>query len=98
MPAKARNYAIALALVLHFQHHALIRFVCSRDWLGDYAVKTRTLETTKPICRDIDITGGWRQVDWWNGGREQRFKDATTFLKGQASQVSIALGEQIEED
>ena len=34
VPAKARNHAIAVALVLHLEHHALVRLVGARDGLA----------------------------------------------------------------
>src|SRR4029450_2405926 len=97
MPAKARNYTIAFAFVLHFQHHALIGFVGSREWLRDYAVKARTLKATKPICRHCNISGCRRHMDWWCRGGEQRVEGSTTFLKRPAPKISVALAKQIEE-
>src|SRR3954469_16605403 len=52
VPAKARNYAVAIALVLHLQHDALVGLITAGDRLGHHAVQTRAFEAAKPIGRD----------------------------------------------
>ena len=53
MPSKAGNDTIAIALVLDLEHHALIRFVGSRNQLSDDAVEPGALKATKPVRRYV---------------------------------------------
>ena len=51
VPAKPGDHAVAIALVLDLEHHALVRLVGPRDRLGDDAVEPRALEAAKPVRR-----------------------------------------------
>src|SRR5579864_6643535 len=49
VPAESGHHAIAIALVLHLQHHALVRLVGAVDRLGHDAIEPRAFETPEPI-------------------------------------------------
>src|SRR5207237_5429243 len=47
VPAKAGDDAVALALVLHLEHHALVRLIDTRLRLGHHAVQSCPLEAAE---------------------------------------------------
>ena len=57
VPAKTGHHAVAIALVLDLEHHALVRLVGACDRLGHDAVETGAFEAAKPIRRDTPIRG-----------------------------------------
>ena len=63
MPAEAGDDAIAVALVLHLQHHALVRLVDARRRLGDDAVEARALEAAEPVGGDGAVACRRREVE-----------------------------------
>ena len=63
VPSKAGNHAVAIALVLDLEHHALVRLVGPGNRLGHHAVETRAFEAAKPIRRDARFAGCRRQMD-----------------------------------
>jgi hypothetical protein len=96
VPAKAGNDTIALALVLDFEHRALVRFVGSRTGLSDDAVETSALEATKPILRHEQFAGYRGEVYWRRCGRKQRFQNPATISEFQAAEIPVSLGKNIE--
>ena len=55
VPAEAGDDAVAIALVLHLEHHALVRLVGAGTRLGHDAVETGALEAAEPIRGDARI-------------------------------------------
>src|SRR5690242_3955221 len=98
MPAKPGNHTIALALVLDFEHCALVRFIDASNRLGDNAIETGALKPTKPIRCDLGFTRGRRQVNAHCGRRKQAFQDGSALFKRGAAQISLSYTENIEED
>src|ERR1700712_4258428 len=49
MPPETGDYTIAVALMFHLQHDALIRFVSAGALLGHDAVEPRALEAMEPV-------------------------------------------------
>ena len=98
MPSKSRNHAVAVALVLDLEHHALIRLVGSVCPFRDYAVEARSLEAPKPILCNVPVTCSRSEVD--GGGRipEQLLKFLSADCEWFSAQVTIATAEQIEKD
>src|SRR5580700_4060034 len=96
MPSKSRNHAVAVALVLDLEHHALIRLVGSVGLFRDYAVEACSLEAPKPILCNVPVTCSRSEVD--GGGRipQQHFKFSSADFEWFTAQVTIAVAEQIE--
>ena len=63
VPSKARDHAIAIALVLDLEHHALVRLIGARGRLGHDAVETGAFEAAEPVGGDILIVGCRRQME-----------------------------------
>src|SRR5262249_47474237 len=63
VPSKAANDTIAIALVLHLQHDALVGLILSRNRLGHEPVETSALKAAEPIRRDAQVGGCWSQMD-----------------------------------
>ncbi len=97
MPAETGDHAVAIALVLDLEHHALVGLVGSRNRLGHDAVESGALEATKPVRRDArSRVAGVR----WSGGvadGEQRLQLSAASLERLAPQITISLAEQVEE-
>ena len=49
MPPKPRHHAVTIALMLHLQHHALIRLISPRRSLRHHPIQPRTLKPLEPI-------------------------------------------------
>ena len=98
VPAKAGHHAVAIALVLHLEHHALVGLVGAGDRLGHHAVETRSLEAAKPIRGDARVGGGGRQMNGRRRGGEQQFQLLAARLKRFAAQVPVPLAQQVEQD
>ena len=62
VPAKARDDAIAIALVLDLEHHPLVGFVDARQRLRHHAVETRAFEAAEPVRRDASIACRRREM------------------------------------
>src|SRR5574338_144856 len=65
VPAEARHDTVAVTLVLHLEHDALVRLVGPAVRLGDHAIEPRALEALEPILGHHAVPRGWRQVQWW---------------------------------
>src|SRR2546428_142830 len=63
VPSKTANDTIAIALVLHFEHNALVGFIRFRNRLRYDAVKTRALKASKPIRSNGEVSRCRRQMD-----------------------------------
>ena len=93
------HHAIAIALVFHLEHHALVRLVESRGRLGHDAVETRAFEAAKPIGRDARFAGCGSQVERRRRGRKAAFPVCSRrALKGFAPQIAVSFAKQIEKD
>ena len=71
VPSKAGHDAIAVALMLDLEHHALVRLIGAGNWLGHDAIETRAFKAPEPIGCDIWITGYWGEMDWRLGGGQR---------------------------
>ena len=60
VPAEAGDDAVAVALVLHLEHHALVRLVGADVRLGHHAVEPGAFEALEPV-------GGDGAVAWSRG-------------------------------
>src|SRR6185503_16026764 len=98
MPAKPGNHTIALALVLNFEHRALVRFIDSSNRLRDNSIETGALKPTKPIRSDLGFTSCRRQMNGRLGARKQAFQDRAALFKRGAAQIPVSCAENIEED
>ena len=55
VPSKAGHHAVAIALVLHLEHHALVRLVGPCNRLGHHSVEAGAFEAAEPVGRDARI-------------------------------------------
>src|SRR5271170_3245111 len=97
VPPKPRDDAIAIALMLHLDHRALVRFVDAGLRLDDQSIEACTLEAPKPILRNAPLACRWSQVDRRRGVGEQFLQPLPSPLKRFAAQIPFALRKQIEE-
>src|SRR5262249_42803043 len=65
VPAEPGDDAIALALVLHLEHHALVRLVRAVFWLRHHAIEPCPLEPPEPIAGDGTVPRGGCDVQRW---------------------------------
>ena len=98
VPAKARDDAVALALVLHLEHDALVRLVDAGRRLGHHAVEPGALEAPEPVggdarARRSPASGGAAAARRRAAPRAR----ARRSRNGPAAQVPLALAEQIPE-
>src|SRR5262245_12007028 len=98
VPAEARHHAVALPLVLHLEHHPLVRLVGAAFGLRHHAVQARALEASEPVGRGAALLGGRRQVQGRLGALEQRLELAAALAERAGAQVPIALAEKVPED
>src|SRR5215468_756645 len=98
MPAEPGDHAIAVALVLDLQHHALVGLVGACEWLGHDTVETCAFKSAKPIRRGFHVARGWGQMQRWSGRGEKGFQFATSAFKRYTAQIAIVPAQQIEED
>ena len=97
MPPKSGDHAIAVALVLHLQHHPLVRLVGPGHRLGHNPVKPRAFKPPKPIRSHTRIPRSRSQVKRRRGRRKQRLQFPPPALKRNTAQIPIAHTKQIEE-
>src|SRR5215471_8834261 len=95
MPAKARNHAVAIALVLDLEHHAFIWLVNSIGRFRDYAVKAGSLEAPKPILCYFSVACSRSEMDGSSRIQKQRLKFPPTHFKRLATEVTTAKRKQI---
>src|SRR5713226_986219 len=74
VPSKAGHDAIAVALMLDLEHHALVRLIGPGNRLGDNPVETRAFKALEPIRRDTWITRRRSQMDWRHRARQHRLQ------------------------
>ena len=55
MPAKSRDNAIAVPLMLYLEHHSFVGFIGAFDRLCNNPIQTRSLKTTEPIGGDLAV-------------------------------------------
>src|ERR1700754_580327 len=91
VPTKSRHHTIAIALVLHLQHHALVRFVSARDRFRYYAIQPGAFKTSKPIRRRCKIRRHRRYVHWWSNRRKQRLQLLPAFIETLVAQIAPAV-------
>src|SRR5690348_3657814 len=96
VPAKSRDYAIAVALMLHLEHDALVRLIRSRDRLGYHAIQARAFKSPKPIRSHRSVPRCRRQMNRRLGRTHQLFQPLPPFLERLFPQIARALAEQIE--
>src|SRR5277367_3384668 len=75
MPSKAGDNTVTIALMLDFEHHALVGFVGPSSGFGHYAIKAGAFKTPKPIGGPTSIDGCRRHM---NGGAAEESSDSRT--------------------
>ena len=96
MPSKAGNDTVAIALVLDLEHHALVRFVNAGSRLGDDTIETRAFKAAKPIGRNTRFPCCRRQMERRRRGCKDGLQHLAPLFEGHASQISLALAEDVE--
>src|ERR1700687_1407806 len=76
VPSKASHDAIAIALMLDLEHHALVRLIGAGNRLGHNSVEARASKAPEPTRRDTRFTRCGSQMDW----RARAFKDRLQFF------------------
>src|SRR5579859_6937144 len=97
VPAEPSHDAITITLVFDLEHHPLIRFVGSIPLLCDDAIQSGALEAAKPIRGNACLVGCGRDVDRWRRSGQNMFQLPPPLLKGFATEVAVALAEQVKE-
>src|SRR6202022_2976396 len=64
VPSKASHDAIAVALMLDLEHHALVRLIGAGNRLGHNPVEARAFKAPEPIQRDVWFTRCRGQMVW----------------------------------
>src|SRR5215471_4842147 len=95
MPSKPRNHAVAVALVLDFEHHALVRLIGPLGRFRDHTVETRPLEAPKPILSNVPVTCSRSEMDGRHRIPEQQRKLSPAGFEWFIAQVTIPTAEQI---
>src|SRR5688500_912968 len=98
MPAETGDYTVTLALVLHLQHHALVRLVRPGVGLGDHSVEPRPLESPEPVLGDRAVARCGRYVQRLDGIRENALEHSAPLAERLLAQVPIAFAQEVEED
>ena len=91
MPAEAGDDTIAIALVLHLEHHPLVRLVGSSFGFGDDAVESRTLESLKPVGGDHPVSRCRGQMKRHRRARQQRFESCASLGERRLAEAAIVL-------
>ena len=86
VPAESGNDAVAIALVLDFEHDALVGLIGEIDGFGDDAVEAGAFEALEPVECDAAICCGGRDVEWaaW------RISEAIRVLRGALRKAGCA--------
>ena len=98
VPAEASHHAVAIPLVLHLEHDALVGLVPDRDRFGHDAIEAGAFEAAEPIGGDVRLAGRRSEVNGRGGVGEQFLQAAAAILKGLVAEIAIAFAEEIEED
>src|SRR5580692_12817902 len=97
MPTESSHYAIAVAFVLHFEHHSLVRLVSSCRIFGHHTVQSCAFKAPKPIGGNLSIAGCRSEMYRSFRRSEQRFQFASPLLKRFALEIAISKAKQVEE-
>src|SRR4051794_37360053 len=98
MPTKSRDDAVAITLMLHFEHDAFVGFVGSRRRFGNHAVEPRAFKATKPISRYADVSRCRSQMDWLARFLENLYQLITSLLESESTYIFLSFCEQIKEN
>src|SRR5438132_5546016 len=98
VPAESGDDAVAFALVLHLEHHALVRLVGSVLTFGDDAIESRALESLKPIRGSFSVASRGRDVKRLLHILEDRLESRASLGEGCVAKALIALAKDVEED
>src|ERR1700722_157649 len=81
VPAEASHDAIAIALMLDFEHNALVRLIDAGNWLGHNSIQAGAFKAFEPIRCDIEFTRSRGQMDWRHCILQQRFQPLAPLLE-----------------
>ena len=98
VPAEAGYDAVAIALVLDFEHGALVWFVGACGGLGHDTVEACAFEAAEPVFGLRAVGGRGSDVDWGFGAGEDLFEAGAAIGEGVGSEVFVFQGEEVEED
>src|SRR6266849_9263306 len=74
VPSKAGHDAIAVALMLDLEHHALVGLIGAGNRLGHNSVEARAFKAPEPIRRDSWFTRSRSQMDWRRRAGQNRLQ------------------------
>src|SRR5437868_499088 len=98
VPAKSGDHAVALALVLHLEHHPLVRLVSPAFRFGDDAIESCTLEALKPVGCGRSVARRRRDVKWRLRLPENRLESRPPLGERRLAETLVAFAKEIEED
>jgi hypothetical protein len=97
VPAESGDDAIAVALVLDFEHDALVGLVGEILRLGHDAIETGTFEAPEPFVGYAGVGRGRRYVEWRLRGFQYRFECEAALAKGLVAQIALLIAQEVEE-
>jgi hypothetical protein len=97
VPAKPGDDTVALPLVLHLEHHALVRLVGGVGALRHDAVEAGPLEAPKPVLRRGVVGGRRRDVHRRLDRREHLLQSGAPLRERCFAVAAGSLREQVEE-
>ncbi len=97
MPPKPRNHAVAVPLMLHLQHHPLVRLIRPLRSLRHHPIKPRTLKSLEPILRLRMIPSRRRHMHRSLRTTKHLLQPLSPLRKRSLPQILIPHPQQIEE-
>src|SRR5437660_6055253 len=98
VPAESGDDAVAFTLVLHLEHHALVRLVGSVLTFGDDAIESGALESLKPIRGSFSVASRGCDVKRRLRILEDRLESGAPLGERCVAKALIALAKDVEED
>ena len=98
VPSKAGHDAIAVALMLDLEHHALVGLIGAGNRLSDHTVEARAFKAPEPIRRDTWFTRCRSQMDWRHRACQQRLQLFAPPLERFAPPIAVSIAQQVEKE
>src|ERR1700687_4346303 len=98
VPSKAGHDAIAVALMLDLEHHALVGLIGAGNRLGHNPVEAGAFKPPEPIRRHTRFTRCGSQMDWRARAFKDRLQLFAPLLERFAPPIAVPFAEQVEKD
>src|SRR5580658_5094091 len=96
VPPEASYHTVAIAIMLHLEHRALVRFIDTIQRLRHHTVEPRALKPLKPIRRNTAIGRRRRQMNRRSHSNQRLLQRFSSKSKGLIPQIARSLTKQIE--